>query len=70
MASICVDGPEVPFVLPVDEGGRARVLNLLLHIYFRFVESSIYVEEERKSVSGEVQHSVPVVKSVEEDGHC
>ena len=46
MASIRVDGYDIPLVFPVGDGGRARVPSHLLHVRFRFVESSIYVEEE------------------------
>jgi len=42
----------------------------LLHVRFRFVESSIYVEEKRKSELGELQQLIPIVKSVEDEGHC
>ena len=46
MASIRVDGYNVPLVFPVGDGGSARVPSHFLHVRFRFVESSIYVEEE------------------------
>ena len=65
MASIRVDGYDIPFVFPIGDGGRARVPSHLLHIRFRFVESSIYVEEEQRSKSGDVVQSIPVGKSVE-----
>jgi len=52
MACIRVDGHDVPLVFPVDDGGQARIMSHLLHVRFRFVESSIYVKEERKSDSG------------------
>ena len=60
MASIRVDGHEVPLVFPLDEHGRATVSTHLLHVRFKFVESSIYVEEEKHSESGEIQQSIPV----------
>ena len=65
MASIRVDGYDIPLVFPIGDGGRARVPCHLLHVRFRFVESSIYVEEEKRSDSGEVVQSIPVVKSAE-----
>ena len=46
MASIRVDGYDIPLVFPVGDSGRARVPSHLLHVRFRFVESSIYVKEE------------------------
>jgi len=70
MACIRVDGHDVPLVFLVEYGGRAKVMSHLLYVRFRFVESSIYVEEERKSDSGQLVESIPVVKSEEEKGHC
>jgi len=70
MACIFVDGHKVSLVFIVDHGGRARVLNHLLHMRFKFVESSIYIEKERKFELGELQQSISVVKSVEDEGHC
>ncbi len=35
-----------------------------------FVESFIYVEEEKKSQLGELQESILVVKLVEDEGNC
>jgi hypothetical protein len=70
MASIRVDGHEVPIVFPLGEGSRATVCSHLLHVRFKFVESSIYIEEEQYSESGQLQQSIPVVKSVSTDGHC
>ena len=64
MASIRVDGYDIPLVFPIGDGGGARVPCHLLHVRFRFVESSIYVKEEKRSDSGEVVQSIPVVKSV------
>jgi len=55
MACIRVDNHEVPVVFLVDRRGRAKVESHMLHIRFKFVESSIYLEEERKSKSGELQ---------------
>ena len=65
MASIRVDGYDIPLVFPVADGGRARVPSHLLHVRFRFVESSIYVEEEQRSKSGDVVQSIPVGKLAE-----
>ena len=65
MASIRVDGYEIPLVFPVGDGGRARVPSHLLHVRFRFVESSIYVEEEQRSESGDMVQSILVGKSAE-----
>ena len=65
MASFRVDGYDIPLVFPVGDGGHARVPSHLLHIRFRFVESSIYVEEEQRSESGDVVQSIPVGKAVE-----
>jgi len=70
MACVWVDNNEIPLVFWVLDGGRAKVFNHLLHVYFRFVESSIYIEEERKSKLGELQESIPKARCREEDGHC
>ena len=70
MASIRVDIYDIPLVFPVGDGGRARVPCHLPHVRFRFVESSIYVEEEKRSDSGEVVQSIPVVKSAEAGTYC
>jgi len=70
MACIHIDGHEVSLVFLVNEGGFARVLRHLLHVCFKSVESSIYVEKERRSKLGELQQSILVVKSVEDEGHC
>ena len=65
MASIRVDGYDIPLVFPVGDSGRARVPSHLLHVRFRFVESSIYVKEEQRSEFGDVVQSIPVGKSAE-----
>ena len=65
MASIRVDGYDIPLVFPVGDGGHARVPSHLLHVRFRFVESSIYVEEEHRSEARDVVKSIPVGKSAE-----
>ena len=66
MASIRVDGYDIPLVFLVGDGGRARVPSHLLHVRFRFLESSIYVEEEQRSESGDVVQSIPVGKAAED----
>ena len=65
MASIRVDGYDIPLEFPVGDGGHARVPSHLLHVRFRFVESSIYVKEEHRSEAGDVIKSIPVGKSAE-----
>ena len=65
MASIRVDGYDIPLEFPVGDGGHARVPSHLLHVRFRFVESSIYVEEEHRSEAGDVVKSIPVGKFAE-----
>jgi len=55
MACIQIGKYEISIVFFVDNGRHARVLNHLLYVYFRFIESSIYVKEERKSNLGELQ---------------
>ena len=65
MASIRVDGYDILLVFPVGDSGCARVPSHLLHVRFRFVESSIYVEEEQRLESGDVVQSIPVGKSAE-----
>jgi len=70
IACIQVDGHENPLLFPVHNGRRARLFHHLLHVCFRFVESSIYIKEERKSKSKELLESIPSERCVEEDGHC
>jgi len=69
MACIRVDGHEGPLVFPLNERGRAKVLSHLLHVCFKFVESSIYIEEEKKSKLDELQQSIPMVKFVDDEGY-
>lgn len=57
-------------MFPVEDGGCARVSSHLLHVCFMFVESSIYMEEVRKSDSRQLQQSVSIAKSIEDEGHC
>ena len=66
MASIRVDGYDIPLVFLVGDGGRARIPLHLLHVRFRFLESSIYVEEEQRSESDDVVQSIPVGKAAED----
>ena len=70
MASIRVDGYGIPLVFPVGDGGHAGVPSHLLHVRFRFVESSIYVEEEQRSEAGDMVKSIPVGKSAEADTYA
>ena len=70
MASIRVDGYDIPLVFPIGDGGRARVPCHLLYMRFTFVESSIYVEEEKRSNFGEVVQSIPIVKSAKAGTYC
>jgi len=65
-----VDGHGIPLVFSIHDRGCARVLSHLLHVHFKFVESSIYVEEERKSESRELLKSILIARCVEKDGHC
>jgi len=69
MASIRADGHEVPLVLPLGEGGFAIVSSHLFHVRFRFVQSSIYVEEEVISDSGQLKESIHMPKLVADDDH-
>jgi len=57
MACIRIDRYNVPLVFPVDAGGWTRVMSHLLHVCFRFLESSIYVEEEKNSKSKQLLQS-------------
>ena len=70
MACICVDGHDILIVFSIDERRRATVFSHLLHVQFKFVESSIYIEEERKSESGQLQQSICVAKSVCDEVYC
>ena len=70
MASIRADGHEVPVVFPLDEEGFATVSTHLLHVRFKFIESSLYVEEEKHSESGEIQQSIPIARSSGSDSCC
>lgn len=70
MAAIRADGNEVPLVFLLDIDGRAIVYSHLLHVRFKFVESSIFVEEERWSSEGHLEKLVPVQKLLSNEGHC
>jgi len=68
MACVLVDGHEVPLILLVDNGRCARVLSYFLHVCFRFIGSSIYIEEERKLELGDLQQSIPISNFVKKKG--
>jgi len=55
MACIRVDGLDILLVFPNNGEGLAKVESHLLHVCFKFVESSIYVDEEKKSEAGDLQ---------------
>jgi len=66
MAGIRVDGNVVPLIFPLDDARRSKVPSHMLHVRFRFVESSIYIEEEKMSEAGELQQSIPVLRFMED----
>jgi len=70
IACIWVHGHSVPLVFPVEVGEYVKVMSHLLHIWFRFVESTIYIEEEKLFELGELEQSIFVVKTQEGKKHC
>lgn len=70
MASVHGEGRELPIVFDVQPTGVARVNSHLLHVRFKFVESSIYMEEEKLSKFGSLLQTMPVERTVDEGGTC
>ena len=70
MAFVRGEGCEFPIVFDVQQSGVARISSHLLHVRFKFIESSIYMEEEIRSNSGVLQQTVPIEKTVDEGGDC
>ena len=54
-------------MFPLDEEGFATVSTHLLHVCFKFIESSLYVEEEKHSESSKIQQSIPIARSSRSD---
>jgi len=61
MAYIWVQGHNVPLVFLVVDGKCTKVMTHFLHIYFKLVESSIYIEEEKWSKLGKLEQSISIV---------
>jgi hypothetical protein len=69
MAYIRATGHTVPLVLQIAEDGHARVDANVLHARFGFHPTSIYVEEEVLSESGEVDRSILQFRFHDNEGH-
>jgi hypothetical protein len=69
MAYIRASGHNVPLVLQIVEDGHARVYAHVLHARFGFHLTSIYIEEEIMSESGEVDRSILQLRFRDNDGH-
>jgi hypothetical protein len=69
MPFIRATGHTVPLVLQIAEDGHARVDANVLHAHFGFHLSSIYVEEEVLSESGEVDRSILQFRFHDNEGH-
>ena len=69
IASIRADGYEILLVLPLEEEGYAILSSHLAHVWFKFVQSNIYVEQEVMSESGHLKESVHMQKVVVNNGH-
>jgi hypothetical protein len=69
MAYIRASGHNVPLVLQIVEDGHARVNAHVLHARFGLHHSSIYIEEEVMSESGEIDRSILQFRYLDNDGH-
>jgi hypothetical protein len=69
MAYIHASGHNVPLILQIAEDGHARVYAHVLHARFGFHLTSIYIEEEVMSKSGEVDRSILQLRFRDNDGH-
>jgi hypothetical protein len=69
MAYIRASGHNVPLVLQIAEDGHARVNAHVLHPRFGLHHSSIYIEEEVMSKSGEIDRSILQFRYLDNDGH-
>jgi hypothetical protein len=69
MAYIRAFGHNVLLVLQIAEDGHARVYVHVLHACFGFHLTSIYIEEEVMSKSGEVDRSILQLRFRDNDGY-
>jgi hypothetical protein len=69
MAYIRASGHNVPLVLQIERDGHAQVYAHVLHARFGFYLTSIYIEEEVMSESGEVDRSILQLRFRDNDGH-
>ncbi len=68
MASIRADGYGVPITLPVDDTGKVVVQERLLSAKFKFCPSTMYIELELHSESGELFETVLQPKCRDDEG--
>ncbi len=68
MASIRADGWVVPITLPVDETGKVVVQERFLSAKFKFCPTTMYIEQELHSESGELLETVLQQKSRDDEG--
>ena len=69
MAYIRATGHNVPLVLQIVEDGRARVYAHILQARFSFHLSSIHIEEEVVSESGDIDRSILQYRFFDNEGH-
>jgi hypothetical protein len=68
MAYIRATGHSVPLMMQIAEGGHARVYANVLHAYFGFHPTSIYIEEEVLSELGKVNRTIPQLSFRNDEG--
>ena len=69
MAYIRATGHNVPLVLQIAEYGHARVYAHVLQACFSFHLSSIHIEEEVLSESGNIDRSILQYRFLDNEGH-
>ena len=68
IATIAVNGHEVPLVLPIDDGGFVKVPADLLYISFGLGESSMMVEEEILANYGVIKEGILKARCENDEG--
>ena len=68
MATIAVNGHEVPLVILIEDGGFVKVLAYLSYIRFGLAQCSIMVEEEILANYGVIKEGILQARSQDIDG--
>jgi hypothetical protein len=69
MAYVWASGQNVPLMLQIAKDGHARVYAHVLHAHFGLHLSSIYIEEEVLSESGDIDRSILQFRFLNNEGH-